>query len=84
MLPVPEPEILSFVASPNPVSRGQPTTVTAHFSGGSATVDGIADDMVSLVGYQITRFHQGSFTYTLVVTNLDGVTSSATLTLVVT
>jgi hypothetical protein len=82
-----EPEIYSFDANPNPVPRGHPTTVTAHFDageGGRATADGVADEVVSLVGYQITRFHPGNFSYTLVVTNREGASADKNFTLVVT
>lgn len=80
--PPPPPEILSFAASPNPVTSGRQTTLTAVYYNGNGSVDPGLTYFPS--GYYGAVYVNQDTTFTLTVTNEAGVKASATATVHVT
>jgi len=79
--PAPAPAIASFSAASNPINAGDSTFLKAVFSGGTAVIDPGAAVVLSNV--EITVQPAATTTYTLTVTNADGVKVTQSLQLVV-
>ena len=75
------PVITSFTAAKSPVTSGVGTTLTAVFSNGTGAVTGGVGVVTSGTAVAVTP--SADTTYTLVVTNSAGVTTSASVTVAV-
>src|SRR5207248_2158303 len=79
---VPAPTITSFTAANNPATINTSTTLTASFSGGTATIDQNIGPVTSGSAVSTANLTADT-TYTLTVTNAAGASVTQTLTVTV-
>ena len=77
----PPPSISSFGPTKSPITQGTATTLTAVFTDGAATVDHGVGALAS--GVPVAVSPTADATYTLTVTNRDGVSKTATTAIAV-